>query len=137
MKQLSTYIFESTTKKLSIQLKELCNELNKKYYINEGGCIYVAYLIAKHLEKINIKYSVVEYLDYQDEPFHISLKVDNIDINEPENKYDGYSKEHNWTSYNLMKHNKEFEDNLSFFWKQKYKKHIRNKIDEVFENLHI
>ena len=52
--------------------EELANELNKffenlnyKYKINYGGCCYVAYLIARELEKRHIKYKLVcEYENY-------------------------------------------------------------------------
>lgn len=41
----------------------LCNCLNNLYDINNGGCCYVAYLIAYHLDKLNIRYNLVIY-DY-------------------------------------------------------------------------
>ena len=52
--------------------EELANELNKffenlnyKYKINYGGCCYVAYLIARELEKRHIKYKLMcEYENY-------------------------------------------------------------------------
>lgn len=40
-------------------LNKLCDELNKLYNINCGGCCYVAYLIASHLEKLKIEYSLI------------------------------------------------------------------------------
>lgn len=40
-------------------LNDLCKVLEKKYKINYGGCCYVAYIIAKHLDKLNIHYDLV------------------------------------------------------------------------------
>ena len=132
MKNIAQYIIENTHNIDIDKLKELCKEFNKKYYVNEGGCIYLAYLIAKKLELLNIKFKVNEYFDDRDDPFHVSLVINDIDINEPDNKYDGYVKKRDWNSYQLMKHNKEFEDDMSFFWKQKYKKEIRKEINIFF-----
>ena len=57
----------------------LCNCLNKLYSINNGGCCYVAYLIACHLDRLKIKYDLVIY-DYQ--------KKDEVCINsEVQNMY--------------------------------------------------
>lgn len=40
------------------RLNKLCNKLHNKFYINYGGCCYVTYLIAKHLDKLNIPYKL-------------------------------------------------------------------------------
>lgn len=49
-------------------------KLDDKYNINTGGCIYVAYLIAKNLEKLGIHYEVIDWKDPDNnEVFHISL----------------------------------------------------------------
>ena len=42
----------------------LCSCLDKLYSINSGGCCYVAYLIACHLDKLRVKYDLVIY-DYK------------------------------------------------------------------------
>lgn len=42
----------------------LCTCLDTLYSINSGGCCYVAYLIACHLDKLKIKYNLVIY-DYK------------------------------------------------------------------------
>lgn len=39
----------------------LCDCLNILYNINNGGCCYVAYLIARHLDKLKVKYDLVVY----------------------------------------------------------------------------
>lgn len=41
----------------------LCDCLNTLYGINNGGCCYVAYLIARHLDKLKVKYNLVVYDD--------------------------------------------------------------------------
>ena len=70
-------------------LIRLCNKFNKKYYVNEGGCIYLAYIISKHFND----FKVCEYYDSNNDPFHVSLIIDDIIIiNKPDNTYDGYSK---------------------------------------------
>ncbi len=44
-------------------LKELMKFLDRHFDINNGGCCYVAYVIAKNLEKYNIPYQVVFYYE--------------------------------------------------------------------------
>ena len=116
-------------------LIRLCNKFNKKYYVNEGGCIYLAYIISKHFND----FKVCEYYDSNNEPFHVSLIIDDIIINKPDNIYDGYLKIYDdWTPYMLMKYNKAYEDTMSIFWKQKYKKKIRNEFNTwLQEHTHI
>ena len=50
-------------------LNDLCCTLDDKYDINYGGCCYVAYIIAKHLDELNIPYTLV-------------VEEDNIDLDE-------------------------------------------------------
>lgn len=40
--------------KLVYRLNRLCTQLDNDYYINEGGCCYVAYVIAKLMNRYNI-----------------------------------------------------------------------------------
>ena len=47
------------TKKVANMLNEFFTYLNQEYKINRGGCCYVASIVAKELEKRNIKYSLV------------------------------------------------------------------------------
>lgn len=49
---------------LTYSLDCLCDCLNKLYSINSGGCCYVAYLIAHHLDRLNVKYNLIIY-DYE------------------------------------------------------------------------
>lgn len=48
----------SNKRELCKKLNELCEKFDKKYYINSGGCCFVALTIAKELEKLGIKYSL-------------------------------------------------------------------------------
>lgn len=45
--------------KLRKNLNCLCTKLHKEYEINLGGCCYLAYLIAKEFDKLQIPYSLV------------------------------------------------------------------------------
>ena len=42
-------------------LNDLCSYLDNWYCINSGACCYVAYLIAKHLDKLSVNYKLVVY----------------------------------------------------------------------------
>ena len=42
-------------------LNNLCVFLQEEYSINYGGCCFIASILAKHLEKIGIKYELVIY----------------------------------------------------------------------------
>ena len=42
-------------------LNSLCKFLDDTYDVNSGGCCFLASLIAKHLDKLNIKYNLVVY----------------------------------------------------------------------------
>lgn len=44
---------------LTHSLNQLCKVLESSFFVNEGGCCYIAYVIAKNLEKLNIPYKVV------------------------------------------------------------------------------
>ena len=48
-------------KELFKQLNTLCNELDYKYWVNNGGCCYVAACLAEQLEIHNIPYTAVQY----------------------------------------------------------------------------
>ena len=41
----------------------LCQFLDDVYFINNGGCCLVAYIIASNLDKLGIKYSLIIYND--------------------------------------------------------------------------
>lgn len=44
----------SSLKKLVKELNQVCLKLNDDYRINYGGCCFVAYLLMKHFENLNI-----------------------------------------------------------------------------------
>lgn len=50
--------------KLVRNLNELCSTLVRKYNVNCGGCCYVAYEIAKHLDRFHISYELRVLNDY-------------------------------------------------------------------------
>lgn len=50
--------------KLVRNLNELCDNLVKEYDVNCGGCCYVAYEIAKHLDRFHISYELRVLNDY-------------------------------------------------------------------------
>lgn len=50
--------------KLVKNLNELCENLQDKYHINWGGCCFIAYEIAKHLDRLEIEYSLHIMNDY-------------------------------------------------------------------------
>lgn len=48
---------------LQRDINSLCKFLDETYSINLGGCCFLASLIAKYLDKLNIKYKLVIYED--------------------------------------------------------------------------
>lgn len=56
-------------------LDMLCSYLDQLYDINSGGCCYVAYLIAAHLDKIGINYSLAIYNDSSKNIVNITQEV--------------------------------------------------------------
>ena len=45
------------------RINSLCEFLNETYSVNYGGCCFLAFLIARHLDKLGLKYNLVIY-DY-------------------------------------------------------------------------
>ena len=80
---------------LADRLNNLCTYLNDQYYINSGGCCYVAYLIAKLLEHDGFEYKVIvwntepicekHFSDFTCNHFHYSLKLGKYYINNMKN----------------------------------------------------
>ena len=52
-------------------LNNLCSYLDNWYEINSGACCYVAYLIARHLDKLNVGYKLIVYADEDLSLIHI------------------------------------------------------------------
>ncbi len=59
------------------RLNHLCKCLHDMYDINYGGCCYVAYIIAKHLDLLGIKYNLVVCDDLKRNEKEINLEVHN------------------------------------------------------------
>lgn len=115
------------------ELTRFCSKMNTKYYVNEGGCIWLAYIIAQYLEEKQINYNVIKYYDEYDELFHISLVVFGQIINPAMDMYNGYTKAETMTSKELKKENTKNEDTRSFLWKQKYKDEIIKEFNSLKE----
>ena len=90
--------------KFVYKLKNLVTFIDNTYNINEGGCCYLSYIIAKQLEKYNIPYlvGITSYGDYDISEIksninkrsrngvfdfddygcnHISIKIGYLDVN--------------------------------------------------------
>lgn len=53
------FLTESSIAQLAHNLNSICKKLDSKYNINNGGCCYTAYCIAKILEKANLNFYLV------------------------------------------------------------------------------
>lgn len=65
-------------------INTLCRFLDKEYYVNCGGCCFIASVIAKHLDRLGISYKLIAY-DYFDKDldfvqYEVSNKVKNKSI---------------------------------------------------------
>ena len=69
------------------QLNELCQKLSKKYDINLGGCCFIACEIAKHFDKLGLKYELRIYDHYGKRQEAINSEV----RSKHKNKYDSES----------------------------------------------
>ena len=65
------------------KLNKLCKKLDLEYKINKGGCCFIAYLISKQLEKLNIPYELVVY----DDEDRYDLDADSLTFDETANHY--------------------------------------------------
>lgn len=62
-------------------LNSLCKFLNDTYNINCGGCCFIAYLIAKHLDRLGIEYALVIYDYFKKDISSIEYEVLNRRMN--------------------------------------------------------
>lgn len=53
----------------------LCKCLDDIYDINSGGCCYIAYLIALHLDKLRIKYKLIIYDDKRLDEHYVNEEI--------------------------------------------------------------
>jgi hypothetical protein len=44
---------------LAKSINELCKDLDITYHVNSGGCCFIAYNLAKHLETLKLPYSLM------------------------------------------------------------------------------
>ena len=67
--------------KLVKELNKLCKQLVEVYNINHGGCCFVASEIAKHLDRLGLKYELGIYDDWEKDLTAINEEVRNKCIN--------------------------------------------------------
>lgn len=60
---------------LQRSLNELCQQLNNTYSINSGGCCFVAYLIAFHLDRLGLRYKLLIFTKELKDDISISSEV--------------------------------------------------------------
>ena len=73
-----------TKRELFKQLNLLCYNMSFEYDINNGGCCYVAAVIAEQLERFGIPYKVA----IAESPCHYAIKVSDRYINRDDFKFD-------------------------------------------------
>lgn len=110
-------------------LNSLCEKLDNNYQINSGGCCYVAYLLAKELEDLNIPYKFIT----QDGTYHCTIEVEGklinpIDEEDDINAYD-YDKS-DYMSEDILEfyENESWNDTYSRKWNLIVKTIIHSKI---------
>ena len=57
------------------QLNRLCQKLSEEYSINFGGCCFIACEIAKHFDRLGLKYELRIYDDFDKNQKAINLEV--------------------------------------------------------------
>lgn len=98
---------------LASKLHYLCNFLDFTYHINEGGCCFIAYCIARLLDKDEIPYSIAVYHcdfdnfnDLDCSQYHYAIRVNNILINGYDDN-DDFTIMNDVNSRDLLNHYKE------------------------------
>lgn len=134
--------------------------LDNKFFINEGGCCYVAYLIATHLERLSVPYKLIMFDDEHPIRYSVSEFRDNVRNNKegkclgnqatshyaiylPQNKRVLNSAEWDFTYYHFTVGKITSKDILKIYtharWNKVYSKQcnsqVRNFINEFFENI--
>ena len=131
------FLTESSVAILVNQLNNICKKLDSKYDINNGGCCYAAYCIAKILEKTNLDFYLIafdRYCDFNKESnildlnrscnhYAIRIKTDcnNYTIN-ISSFTDAYSRDLKASSSNILKH---------------YKQHLWNDMYDMSNNIKV
>lgn len=119
-------------KDLAAALRKLCMELDNKYDVNSGGCMYAAYMIAKNLKRLSIYYNVIMWYDAFDEPYHVSIKIGNYDTN-PGHYFLHKSKKNIgfMEPKKINQFTKEHEE-FDWLWGRQNKKNVRDEINSFF-----
>lgn len=60
---------------LQRSLNKLCRQLNRKYFINSGGCCFVAYIIAFHLDRLKLRYKLLIFTKENKDDSGISFEI--------------------------------------------------------------
>ena len=77
------YTSKEVQYQLARRLNSLCKKLNESFGINYGGCCYVAYCIARLLEKDNFNFSLVVF----DKRYELKKFVELSELPEPMDHY--------------------------------------------------
>lgn len=112
------YTSKEVQYQLARRLNSLCKKLNKSFSINYGGCCYVAYCIARLLEKDNFNFSLIVFdskhelkkfveLSELPEPmdhYAIIIEADDVssDINCYEDNYDNFYQDFKVSSEDIL-----------------------------------
>lgn len=120
---------------MTTELRELCEELDDKYSVNYGGCMYLAYLIAKNFKRLGIRYSVLMWYDWNDDPYHVSILAGDEDTNPLEESFlhgrtdDIGCKSPQW----LSKFNQDNEK-FDWLWTKANKRKVREAVKAFFSS---
>ena len=130
-------------------LNSICSCLDKIYRINNGGCCYIAYIIADILYKEGIDYEVVvvpeedsdlpdKFEDIKDSAYHVFIKVKFKDedylINSDDCSLEGDDIEYEARSYNNVTPEEILNYYNSFHWNWVYNA-VNNKFIKYVINL--
>ena len=114
-------------KELFTLINTLCREMDCEYDINNGGCCYVAAVIAECLEECNIQYSVYEY----HAPCHITIKVSDRYLNRGDFSGDKELREYN-SQQLYFRYNNDLWNEM--YNAKKWNSIVSTKIKSLFKN---
>lgn len=127
------------------KLNKLCKKLDLEYKINKGGCCFIAYVISKQLEKLNIPYELVVY----DDEDRCDLDTDSLTFDETANHYcikilkqgivnQGNCNDEDYNVYNIKLNSNDLEyiyNNGS--WNRMYDSKNNQTIENIINNFFI
>jgi len=87
--------------KLVDNLNLLCENLVSSYNINKGGCCFIAYLIARHLDRLKLSYQLIVYSDEKKNILGISHEVFSMvkNFKEEDSSVTGYNTCYHYAIY--------------------------------------